>query len=416
VTGAGATPSGLLGSVSSSVSQDADSDDESRSIGLEGPEPVDSPADDDASDLITARRWRSTSNMASATAAALLGGSPASNHLHAPHTSHVAASSSQPASAPSSPQPSRRMSQHVVGLDNAAGWTLASSGRHSWSTALDAAVASLPVVSLPSSFSRQTSLSASAVPFLQSASAKDGADEVASAMVSALSVRPSASRLSHDSLAGDPSRAWSPALFSAMPLVELCGAWGNAAVLPEQLDSLLTFLERFAPQSMHPFRHGGNEALVDTVTRLLRCPGVVADFATLPVHCLAVVLKRFLRQLPDCLLVSALFNDWVVLSDAWAAQREPASTAREAAALLRRLPGAHREVSLRLLRLIRQVVVRRETTRVMSEWDASMFFAGCMLWPPGAEGTQSVSNVPPKAVPVVVEMLVSCVEDIRLDV
>ncbi|XP_075409987.1 T-cell activation Rho GTPase-activating protein isoform X2 [Tenrec ecaudatus] len=104
-----------------------------------------------------------------------------------------------------------------------------------------------------------------------------------------------------------PLEPESKATLFDQPLSAICG---EDHTLPQPIQEILTILCRKGPSTEGIFRKGANEKARKELKEELNS-GSAVDLEGCPVHLLAAVFKDFLRSIPQKLLDSDLFEDWM---------------------------------------------------------------------------------------------------------
>ncbi|MDP2439825.1 MAG: hypothetical protein Q8P67_29090 [archaeon] len=121
------------------------------------------------------------------------------------------------------------------------------------------------------------------------------------------------------------------------------------------------------------FRVSPDQAVLEK-PRVLMDTGKTPDLAKTDPHVLTGLLKKFLRSMPDPLLCSRFFSQWVTLPSLEEAQRRQVCSA-----ILAKLPPANLELLKAIVQLCIAIDAHSATNR-MNLSNLAIIFAPCVLW------------------------------------
>ncbi|XP_068200560.1 LOW QUALITY PROTEIN: uncharacterized protein [Palaemon carinicauda] len=177
--------------------------------------------------------------------------------------------------------------------------------------------------------------------------------------------------------------------------------------LPKPVMDMLTQLFLKGPFTVGIFRKSANARLVRELREKLDSGDVegAVDLDNVQITVVAALLKEFLRSMPDCLLVSDLYEEWLELTHI-AGFRERIS---QTLLLCSRLPRAHLKLLQHFLCVLHHIV-RRASENMMSASNLAVCVGPSILWP--SSPVLALSQEDSKQVPAVVEFLIERCRDI----
>ncbi|XP_066938336.1 uncharacterized protein [Macrobrachium rosenbergii] len=178
-------------------------------------------------------------------------------------------------------------------------------------------------------------------------------------------------------------------------------------MLPKPVMDMLTQLFLKGPFTVGIFRKSANARLVRELREKLDSGDVegTVDLDNVQITVVAALLKEFLRSMPDCLLVSDLYEEWLELTHI-AGFRERIS---QTLLLCSRLPRAHLKLLQHFLCVLHHIV-RRASENMMSASNLAVCVGPSILWP--SSPVLALSPEDSKQVPAVVEFLIEHCRDI----
>ncbi|XP_074878094.1 T-cell activation Rho GTPase-activating protein-like [Buteo buteo] len=171
---------------------------------------------------------------------------------------------------------------------------------------------------------------------------------------------------------GQVGSGCSRALFG-QPLAALCGEDGS---LPRPIQELLAVLRREGPSTEGIFRKAASGTELRELREALDRDADV-DLGNQPALLLAAVLKDFLRSIPDKLLVTHLYEDWMAAMERTSKEEKVS----ELKAVAEKLPAANLFLLKRLLSLL-QHIGRNAATSRMSCSNLAICLGPNLLSPP----------------------------------
>ncbi|XP_049689361.1 T-cell activation Rho GTPase-activating protein-like [Accipiter gentilis] len=174
---------------------------------------------------------------------------------------------------------------------------------------------------------------------------------------------------------GQAGSGCSRALFG-QPLAALCGEDGS---LPRPIQELLAVLHREGPSTEGIFRRAAS----GTEFRELREAmdhGADVDLGSQPALLLAVILKDFLRRIPAKLLVTDLYEDWMVAMQKSGKEEKM----EELKAVAEKLPAANLLLLKQLLALLQHIGHNASTSR-MTASNLAICLGPNLLSPPNED-------------------------------
>ncbi|KAK7072526.1 hypothetical protein SK128_025210 [Halocaridina rubra] len=182
---------------------------------------------------------------------------------------------------------------------------------------------------------------------------------------------------------------------------------GHENILPKPVMDMLSQLFLKGPFTVGIFRKSANARLVREFREKLdggEVDGAV-DFDSVHITVAAALLKDFLRSMPDCLLISDLYEEWLELTHL-SGHRERIS---QTLLLCSRLPRAHLKLLQHFLCVLYHIV-RRASENMMSASNLAVCVGPSILWP--SSPVLALSPEASKQVPAVVEFLIEHCGDI----
>ncbi|MCJ8747450.1 hypothetical protein PDJAM_G00153690 [Pangasius djambal] len=168
-----------------------------------------------------------------------------------------------------------------------------------------------------------------------------------------------------------------------VPLSVLRDRGADADGIPPVMRDTITFLQEKGLQTEGIFRRSANVSLVKNIQQKYNSGEKVNFFEMDDVHLAAVILKTFLRELPEPLLTYKLYNDVVNLHSV-----DSASQAVTVRNMLMSLPEEN-YVSLRfLIQFLAQVSAESEVNK-MTNTNLAVVFGPNLLWAQDAAMTLS---------------------------
>ncbi|XP_074017482.1 T-cell activation Rho GTPase-activating protein-like [Numenius arquata] len=140
------------------------------------------------------------------------------------------------------------------------------------------------------------------------------------------------------------------------PLAALCG---EDATLPQPIQELLAVLQREGPATEGIFRRAASGTSLRQLREALD-RGAEVELGSQPALLLAVLLKDFLRSIPDKLLGSHLYEEWTAALEKSSREEK----VEELKAVAHKLPAANLVLLKRLLCLLRHIGHNAATSRM----------------------------------------------------
>ncbi|XP_064301555.1 T-cell activation Rho GTPase-activating protein-like [Phalacrocorax carbo] len=166
-----------------------------------------------------------------------------------------------------------------------------------------------------------------------------------------------------------------PALFG-QPLAALCG---EAGTLPQPIQEMMAVLQREGPSTEGIFRRAASGTEVRELREALERSAHV-DLESQPALLLAILLKDFLRSIPDKLLVTERYEDWMAAMQKTSKEEK----IEELKAVAEKLPAANLLLLKRLLSLLQHIGHNAATSR-MSHSNLAICVGPNLLSPPNEE-------------------------------
>ncbi|KAA0723462.1 GTPase-activating protein 1 CDC42 [Triplophysa tibetana] len=175
---------------------------------------------------------------------------------------------------------------------------------------------------------------------------------------------------------GPISPTHSPALPSqqfGVPLSTLRNMAANSEGIPQVMFATIGFLQQHSLQTEGIFRRSANVSLVKDIKQKYNS-GEEVIFSQEDVHLAAVILKTFLRELPEPLLTFQLYNDIINFHNV--DSRSQAETIRT---MLMSLPEENYAVLRFLIKFLAQVSAESEVNK-MNNANLAVVFGPNLLW------------------------------------
>ncbi|CAL4238599.1 unnamed protein product, partial [Meganyctiphanes norvegica] len=170
--------------------------------------------------------------------------------------------------------------------------------------------------------------------------------------------------------------------------------------IPKPVVEMLTQLFLKGPFTQGIFRKSANARLVrELKEKLDNDVENTVDLENVNITTVAALFKDFLRSLPDCLLSSDLYEEWVELTKINDVRDRIARTFM----LCSRLPQAHR-VLLQHFLCVLYHIARRQSENMMSASNLAVCVGPSLLWP--SSPVLALTPESSKHVPAVVEFLI----------
>eukprot|EP01105_Mastigella_eilhardi_P010006 TRINITY_DN2341_c0_g2_i1.p1 TRINITY_DN2341_c0_g2~~TRINITY_DN2341_c0_g2_i1.p1 ORF type:complete len:507 (+),score=100.90 TRINITY_DN2341_c0_g2_i1:45-1565(+) len=138
------------------------------------------------------------------------------------------------------------------------------------------------------------------------------------------------------------------------------------------------------------FRVAGSGTAVKELTQRTQ-EGCVEceDFADFSVHVVASMLKNFFRELPDCLMMSELYDQWIEVTKL---EEPPKAIHTRLKALISKLPPENQAVMERLFHLLQNITLNEQLTR-MTPTNVAVVWGPTLLWSANSSNaTDSLTN------------------------
>ncbi|KAF4517414.1 hypothetical protein B566_EDAN005023 [Ephemera danica] len=192
----------------------------------------------------------------------------------------------------------------------------------------------------------------------------------------------------------DSTDASAPGLLFELPLSRVCAPDSSP---PPSVMVMLQQVFAKGPFTQGIFRKSANARLVREARARLDTGASPSSVELLPVLVTAALLKDFLRSLPDPLLTSALYAEWLAPATETGSEQQRLARVK---GLLDRLPPANRSLLAHLLCVLHHVA-RRCSLNLMTAANLGVCVGPSLLWGPSPCADTS------RAVPALVELLVS---------
>lgn len=177
--------------------------------------------------------------------------------------------------------------------------------------------------------------------------------------------------------------------------------------LPKPVMDMMSQLFLKGPFTVGIFRKSANARLVRELREKLDSGDVegAVDLDSVQITVVAALLKDFLRSMPDCLLVSDLYEEWLELTHILGFRERISQTLL----LCSRLPRAHLKLLQHFLCVLHHIV-RRASENMMSASNLAVCVGPSILWP--SSPVLALSPEASKQVPAVVEFLIERCGDV----
>lgn len=183
---------------------------------------------------------------------------------------------------------------------------------------------------------------------------------------------------------------------------ELSELFEQDASIPYPIMEIMRKLYVDGPHTDGVFRKSANHTKLTTLKQSLNC-GVFVNFDEIPVHLAAVLLKEFLRSLPNCLLNCQMYHEWMSVALITNCEEQIASIRR----LVLLLPSCNRTV-LRHLMCVLCNLARHSEECKMDAYNLAICIGQSVLWP----GTSVVQKEDAHNANVIVQQMIDSATDI----
>ncbi|RXG72562.1 Rho GTPase-activating protein 20 [Armadillidium vulgare] len=180
------------------------------------------------------------------------------------------------------------------------------------------------------------------------------------------------------------------------PLQKICHADGGP---PKPIMDMLHQLFQKGPFTVGIFRKSANARLVRELKEKLDSSEELVDLDGVHITSVAALFKDFLRSLPDCLLCSELYEEWLELPRLPSAREKVSKTLL----LCSRLPRPHLTL-LQLFLCVLHHIAKRAAENMMSASNLAVCVGPSILWP--SSPILALSPEASKEAPATVEFLI----------
>lgn len=157
-------------------------------------------------------------------------------------------------------------------------------------------------------------------------------------------------------------------------LTSLCCMEDNTIKIPLKIEQLITKIEMHGLYTEGLYRKSGvNSKIKELKMKMSESTGEI-DYELYNVHVLANVLKSFLREMPEPLLTTDLYDDFLRASEL----SETTDRVSTMMSLIKKLPALHHTLLERLIFHL-ALVAQREQFNRMSAGSLAIVFAPCVL-------------------------------------